>query len=121
MTVYRASAVGVSELAGEESLITFWRHQNAAGSCYPKPDTFAATAGERPPHKETQTYGCCVSTLTRFVRPPLQRPLTGSPASNGSSFVRRTAHAVKGCPRRSHFRRHENPTTPPGTCALRED
>src|SRR3954447_21835751 len=76
MTVYRASAVGVSELAGEESLITFWRHQNAAGSCYPKPDTFAATAGERPPHKETQTYGCCVSTLTRFVRPPLQRPLT---------------------------------------------
>src|SRR4051812_20165011 len=38
-------------------------------------------AGERPPHKETQTYGCCVSTLTRFVRPPLQRPLTGSRAS----------------------------------------
>ncbi len=30
---------------------------------------------ERPPHKETQTYGCCVSALTRFVRPPLQGPL----------------------------------------------
>src|SRR3954451_6445002 len=38
--------------------------------------SFVTTAGERPPHKETQTYGCCVSTLTRFVRPPLQRPLT---------------------------------------------
>ncbi len=35
-----------------------------------------ATAGERPPHKEAQAYGCCVSTLTRFARPPLQRPLT---------------------------------------------
>jgi len=36
--------------------------------------------GERPPHKETQAYGCCVSTLTRFARPPLQRPLTGDRA-----------------------------------------
>src|SRR5690348_2128322 len=37
-----------------------------------------AAAGERPPHKETRAYGCCVSTLTRFARSPLQRPLTGS-------------------------------------------
>ena len=36
---------------------------------------FSSTPGERPPHKETQAYGCCVSTLTRFARPPLQGPL----------------------------------------------
>ena len=58
----------------------------------------SATASERPPHKETQAYGCCVSTLTRFVRPPLQRPLTGSRASIRFSVVRPAARAVKGCP-----------------------
>src|SRR3954464_14971220 len=101
MTVYRESAVGVSELAGEESLITFWRHQNAAGSCYPKPDTFAATAGERPPHKETQTYGCCVSTLTRFVRPPLQRPLT-----SGRTCAEPFLSCTPRGPERQRFRRY---------------
>lgn len=44
-------------------------------------------AGERPPHKETRAYGCCVSTLTRFAGPPLQRPLTGNRISNGPPFV----------------------------------
>ena len=33
-----------------------------------------SAAGERPPHKETQAYGCCVSTLTRFARPPCRGP-----------------------------------------------
>src|SRR5689334_11935804 len=55
----------------------------------------SATASERPPHKETHAYGCCVSTLTRFVRPPLQRPLTGSRASNCLSFVCRAGGGSK--------------------------
>ena len=69
---------------------------------------FRATAGERPPHKETQAYGCCVSTLTRFARPPLQRPLTGGRASLLSCTLAATC-VVKGCPIRrptpSRFRR----------------
>ena len=55
----------------------------------------SATASERPPHKETHAYGCCVSTLTRFVRPPLQRPLTGSRASICLSFVCRADGRIK--------------------------
>ena len=46
----------------------------------------SSTAGERPPHKETQAYGCCVSTLTRFARPPLQRPLTGGRAGGRTAL-----------------------------------
>src|SRR5688572_25597647 len=55
-----------------------WPAYIAAASCREK----TAAAGERPPHKETQAYGCCVSTLTRLARPPSQRPLTGSRGGN---------------------------------------
>src|SRR4051812_28349530 len=69
MTVYRPDGVASSGSIGEGlSLIEWVRRRHHVG--------YNAAAGERPPHKETQTYGCCVSTLTRFVRPPLQRPLT---------------------------------------------
>ena len=53
-----------------------------------------SAAGERPPHKETQAYGCCVSTLTRFARPPSQRPLTGSRSGDVRIPARRRACTV---------------------------
>jgi serine-type D-Ala-D-Ala carboxypeptidase/endopeptidase len=61
-------------------------------------DERIAAAGERPPHKETQVYGCCVSTLTRFTRPPLQRPLTSGRESSDRRpyFVRFWGPIVKG-------------------------
>src|SRR5690242_14186503 len=61
-----------------------------------------AAAGERPPHKETRAYGCCVSTLTRFARSPLQGPLTGgrARAAIGFSVVRGAVAFVKGRERR---------------------
>ena len=60
----------------------------------------ASAVDERPPHKEAQAYGCCVSTLTRFARPPLQGPLVdgrlSGPPATGFSVVRLRPALVKG-------------------------
>ena len=60
-----------------KSLVTFEGLQNAIASLKSAPTCNLQTsiADERPPHKEAHAYGCGVSTLTRFARPPLQRPL----------------------------------------------